>query len=160
MARHHHYTEAKQTDESRNTVKAQHMGCHIGFIMQHECPNDTPRLWRVWQAWCQAELTYQTRIIGKTGTPQGSSVQAIPEKIEADTGHTVDLRTVEEKNQDAVNAWMRWRGFLGHLSAHEATALHHARYEDGPILWRARKPTKAGLATLAALRTLAAVVEG
>ena len=159
-ARCHHYTAKAATIEERDKAKAQHMGCHIGWVMQHEMPRDVPRLWRTWQAWCQAEISYLTRIIGTTGNPKGASIAAIPDKLETDAGHTVDLRTADERDRDAVRAWMRWRGYLGHLSATEATALHHARREDGPALWQDRKPTRHGLAALAALDRLAHVAEG
>ncbi len=159
-ARCHHYTATAATKEERDKAKAPHMGCHIGWVMQHEAPKDVPRLWRIWQAWGQAEDTYARRIIGRTPLPQGSNMAAIPDKLETDTGHTVDLRTSDEKDRDAVKAWMRWRGYLGHLSADEATALHGARKDTGKALWRDRKPTRHGVATLAALVHLCDVVEG
>lgn len=148
------------TPEQAQALSGQHMGAAIGMVMQRQCPADVPRLWAVWQAWCMAERTYAVRIIGQTGSPKGASIAYIPERMETDTGHTIDARSADEKDRDAVNGWMRWRGFLGHLPSEQATALHHARREDGPALWTDRKPTRYGLETLAALERLADVVEG
>jgi hypothetical protein len=159
-ARCHHYTTKAATTEERDKAKAPHMGFAIGWVMQHECPGDTPRLWQIWQAWCQAELTYSRRIIGLTGSPKGATMQYVADKMQTDTGHTVDLRTAEERDQDAVKAWMRWRGYLGHLSADEATALHGVRNDTGKALWRDRKPTRYGVSALAALNRLAHVADG
>lgn len=156
-ARRNQYGQVAASEEERDVAKAQHMGSHIGWLMQFECPKEAPRLWRVWQAWCQSELNYLTRIIGTTGQPKGASIAAIPDKIETDTGHTVDLRTADERDRDAVRAYMRWRGYLGHLATADVTALHQARREDGPALWRYRRPTRHGLATLEALKRLADV---
>lgn len=155
----HHFSDAPATKDERDRARAQHMGCHIGWIMQREMPKEVPRLWRTWQAWCQAEETYMVRIIGAVAHPKGASIAVIPEKIETDTGHSVDLRTADERDRDAVKAWMRWRGYLGHLTSREIEALHQARREDGPCIWRNRKPTKHGLFTLAALDRLSVVVD-
>ena len=156
-ARCHHYTKAEPTKDERAKAKAPHLGSHLGMVMERECPKDVPRLWRVWQAFCQVERNYFTRIIGQTGTPKGASIAMIRDKIESDTGHSVDIRTAAEKDGDAVKAWMRWRGFIGHLDAAESSALFQAYRDNGPAIWRDRKPTRHGLVTLAALVRLADV---
>jgi dynein heavy chain len=82
-------------------------------------------------------------------------VRVAADKIEADKGHTIDTRTAAEKDSDAVKAWMRWRGFIGHLDAAESSALFQAYRDNGPAIWRDRKPTAHGRVTLAALVRLA-----
>lgn len=152
--------------DARQAISGQHMGAAIGMVMQREAqmqrepPIDVPRLWTVWQAWCTAERTYSMRINSQTGSPKGSSFAAIPERIETDTGHTVDTRTPDQRDADAIRGWMIWRGYLGQLDAHETTALHHARREDGPPIWADCRPTVHGQVALDALKRLADVVEG
>ena len=99
-----------------------------------------------------------TRIIGQTGTPKGASIAMVPERIEADKGHTIDIRTAAEKDNAAVKSWMRWRGFIGHLDAAESSSIFQAYRDNGPAIWRDRKPTPHGLVTLEALKRLADVV--
>ena len=141
-------------------MAAQHMGSDIGRAIQACEPDDVARLWSVWQAWCMAEWTYSMRINSQTGSPKGSSIAFLPERIETDTGHTIDTRTPDQRDADAIRGWMIWRGYLGQLDAHEATALHHARREDGPPIWADCRPTVHGQVALDALKRLADVVEG
>lgn len=160
-ARCHHLGLVPDT-EGRKLASAPHLGSPLGWVMHRLCePEEIARLWRVWQAWCSAERTYRLRIIARAEEPKGASVAMLPERVETPTGHTIDSRTSDERDRDAVAAWMRWQGFLGQLlRTDDATRLHQARRGDGPPLWVDREPTDTGAATLRALRKLADVVEG
>jgi hypothetical protein len=150
---------ATDTPDARRALSGQHIGSQLGMVMQRECqPDECARLWTVWQAFCMAEATYRMRIIGQSGNPKGATIAMLPDKLEADTGHTVDLRDSDQRDRDAVNAWMRWRGFIGHLDARYRVAIHDAERGIGPDLWRDCNPTSAGLVALEALRRLAKVV--
>jgi hypothetical protein len=137
-ARCHHLGTSGDKD-ARKAAAAPHLGSDLGRVMERLCdgPDEIARLWAVWQGFCAAERTYRVRIIGQAGTPKGATIAMLPEKLEADTGHTIDTRTQDERNRDAVNGWMRWRGFVGQLGSKDmAGRLHQAEREDGPELWR------------------------
>ncbi|MDB6455000.1 hypothetical protein [Falsirhodobacter sp. 20TX0035] len=145
---------------NRHKVSGQHMACDIGFVLEARCGDaEVSRLWQVWQSWGAAERTYRLRYLGQSETAQSSAIAMVPEPMQADDGHSVDTRTPDERDRDAVNGWMRWRGYLGHLSSVDQAALHAARRETGPALWQDGNPTGQGIATLDALRHLADMAE-
>lgn len=150
---------------NREVVKSPWMGCDMGFVIetrsyaQDEARPWASRLWDVFSRWSRAEATYRARYLGQLEQPAGAALQMVPERIETDPSATVDARTADERDRDAVNVWMRWQGFLGHMSADMQSRLHSARRGDGPLLWLDFKPTPAGLVALEALRHLADVSE-
>jgi hypothetical protein len=144
-------------------VTAPWLGCDLGRVMDAEVgnPDERVRLWGVWQSWCIAERRYRLRYLGATESARGAAFVMLPEVVETAEHHTVDVRTGEERDRDAVAAWMRWQGWIGMLPlTDDRTRLHQARREDGPALWRDREATDAGRATLRALMVLSDVVEG
>lgn len=120
-------------------------------------PDEVTALWSLFCDWCAAEQTYATRILGARHGPTSSGMSPAPDRVDAVADLKIDTRNSEEKDQDAVRSWMRWRGILGHLSAAEQTALHQARRENGRRLWRDRNITEAGRQAVAALQRLADV---
>lgn len=170
----------KANDDNRARVSKQHMCCDLGFVIEAKRkPDDVAQLWDVFSRWCRAEANYQTRYVGQSEGPQSAAITLIHETMETDPSLTVDSRTQDERDRDAVNGWMRWRGFIGHLSSAQATLLHQARRGEG-ALWTdgsllpaeiledgtkgERKPvpgnpTPNGIATLEALCALMRVSE-
>lgn len=147
-------------EKGRDAVKGQNMCCEIGFVLEASCkPDQRSRLWDVFHRWTRAEVTYRIRYIGQREQPASASLMMIHDKMETDPSLTVDVRGDEQKDCDAINGWMRWQGFLGHLSKEHSTILHCARRGDGPLLWKDKKPTKHGLIALEALKELADVSE-
>jgi hypothetical protein len=148
-------------DWARKALAGPEAGSPIGMVMLRELPSHeaVARLWSVWQGFCAAERTYRARYIGQTGDPKGASLAMVPDAMQADTGHTIDIRTAAQRDSDAVAAWMRWRGYLGHLSAEQRTAICDAERNTGRPIWQDRAPTKHGLFTLEALLALADVTE-
>lgn len=145
---------------NRETMRTPWMGCDLGFVIHARCKErEAARLWDVFSRWSRAEATYRIRYLGQGEQPAGAALQMIPDRMETDQSATVDVRTPEERDRDAVTVWMRWQGFLGHLSSDARTALHGARREDGRELWGGGEPTSAGLAALDALIDLAAASE-
>lgn len=145
---------------NREIVKSPWMGCDMGFVIETRCGDqEAAKLWDVFSRWSRAEATYRARYLGRGEQPAGAALQMVPERIETDPSATVDARTADERDRDAVSSWMRWRGFLGHMSADMQTLLHGARRGDGPPLWLDQKPTPTGLVALEALRHLAYVSE-
>jgi len=146
------------TLKDRLALSGQHSGSQIGLVMQHMLtPRETADLWQTYQAWCTAEATYRRRYLGQGEFAKGASIKAVPERMETDTSHTVDLRTSDEKDADAVTSWMRWQGQLGMIEADQRTALHDARLERA-VLWADAAPTQRGIQAVRALQALHLVV--
>ncbi len=146
--------------QNRKDVSAQHMSDAMGWIMDRECKPDQIRtLSGVWSGMLSAHRTYSLRYLGQSGSPKGATMAMVTEKMETDKSHSVDLRSPEERDRDAVSNWMRWQGYLGCLSARDRALLADARQQAEDTLWQRAKPTGRGLNTLTALKALADVVE-
>lgn len=148
------------TREARRLSAAPHLGSDMGRVMDRLAPDDVTRLWSVWQTWCSVERTYAIRFLGRTGDAQNAALPILPEAMQTDalSGHSTDLRSTEEKDRDAVNAWMRWRGHhFRLLDGNEGALLIAAKDGTGPPLWHADRhaPTGVGADTLRALVHLA-----
>ena len=151
-------------DDNREIVGSSWMGCDLGFVIEartsgRDHMHQKARHWDVFSRWSRAEATYRARYLGQGEQPASAALQMIPDRMETDSSATVDLRTPDERDRDAVSSWMRWQGFLGHLPRESRTVLHCARRGDGPALWRDGEPTPAGLVALDALRDLSDVTE-
>lgn len=141
-------------------VKGQHMCCDIGFVLEATCrPDERAKLWDVFHRWTRAEVTYRVRYIGQREQPASAALMMVHDRMETDPSLTVDVRDDDQRDRDAVNGWMRWQGFLGHLPKEQTTILHCARRGDGPVLWQDKRATAYGLAAVEALRGLAEVSE-
>lgn len=144
-----------QTDENRSRMAGVHLCCDLGFVLEAACkPADIAPLWDVFSRWCRAEAVYRARYVGQREQPASAALTMVPETMETDPSLTVDVRSQDERDRDAVSGWMRWQGFFGHLPAQHRTVLHNARRQDGPVLWSGAA-TEAGLLALEALRGLA-----
>lgn len=147
----------EDTVKGRQAVSGQHMGCQIGMVIQDQCgTTEAQALWKTFAAWVAAEDRYRSRYLGQTEHAKCPSLVMVPERVETDTGHTVDIRSNAEKDAQAVSTWMRWQGHLGHLSQGLCAALHDARL-DRATLWTDRAPTNRGMIALSALRALTKV---
>lgn len=150
----------EDTQKGRAALSDDFCGSQIGFVMKAKCSNDeAKRLWQMFRAWCAAEDQYRRRYLGQSEHPKGAAIAMVPDRMETDTGHSVDLRTAEQRDRDAVRAWMQWQGHLGRLGKADRLALQDMRLERVD-LWRDKAPTSRGLAALEALRALHLVVEG
>ena len=148
-------------EKGRGIVKGQHMCCDIGFVLEAICrPDERSKLWDVFHRWTRAEVTYRVRYIGQREQPASAALMMVHDRIETDPSLIVDVRDDDQRDRDAVNVWMRWQGFLGHLPKEQASILHCARRGDGPALWQDKKPTALGKLAVEALRGLADASEG
>lgn len=146
--------------KGRDIVKGQHMCCDIGFCLEAICrPDERSKLWDVFHRWTRAEVTYRVRYIGQREQPASAALMMVHDRIETDPSLTVDVRDDDQRDRDAVNGWMRWQGFLGHLPKEQVSILHCARRGDGPALWQDKKPTAFGKLAVEALRGLADISE-
>jgi len=127
---------------------------HLGSRDERE----VKRLWGVFVALDAAEEAYFRRIIGRRRHAAVAKLEMMPDRMEVRSDDRPDYRTTEEKDRDAVNAWMRWRGFLGHLRGDEQTAIHDALLHRRDLT-AGHALTTSGQAFVAAMRVLANVVE-
>ena len=149
------------TKTNMAALTGQHMSNQIGLVMERECsPSEIPRLWDTWQGFCGAERTYRLRYLGQSGSAKSAAIAMVPDRMETDKSYNVDMRDSDERDRDAVSNWMRWRGYLGHLTGRQQGFIHDAEMERGSDLWANGAPTATGHVTLDALKELAVVVEG
>lgn len=151
------------TKANRDALSGQHNGSQLGLVLEYEYANakhHIPPLWDTWQGFAKAERTYRLRYLGQSGTAKGASIAMVPDRMETDKSPTIDMRTQEQRDREAVANWMRWRGYMDRLDVGLRTLLHDLEQDREGALWANNKPTQRGLMTLAALRRLRAVVEG
>lgn len=122
--------------------------------------NERSRLWDVWRGLDGAEATYFRRILGKSRHAKTAKIEMQPpEALETRPDDRPDLRDEDQKDRDAVNGWMRWKGFLGHLATHERVSISQALQHKSGLV-KDGKLSVSGVTFLAAMRELARVVEG
>lgn len=117
------------------------------------------RLWQVWLGVMGASERYRARIIGKTGRPDTLVLAMLPERIETDEGHTIDTRSSDERDDDAVRGWIRWQHRIARLQPWERDAISASVNRETGALWHQRAPTTRGHALHAALAALADVMD-
>ena len=61
--------------------------------------------------------TFTTRILGQTGDPKGSALAMVPDPMETDQGHTIDIRSPEERDIAARRNWAAWDAKINALPA-------------------------------------------
>ncbi len=117
------------------------------------------RLWAAYAGLDATEETYFRRVLGKSRHAKTAKLEMMPpEAIETRPDDKPDLRDEDQKHRDAVNGWMRWRGYLGHLRSDEQTAIHGAMQHRAALAVDGRLTT-AGASFVAAMRVFSDVVE-
>jgi len=144
----------------RSALGAPWLGSGHGLALAHgRSDNEAARLWGVWQGYCSANRTYLMRIIGNTGDPKCATITMMPEHMETDQSHSVDCRSPEERDRDAVNRWMAWQGVLGHLGNAERRTIREAYHASDETMWHDGAPTPFGRSFATAVSIMADVVE-
>lgn len=155
-ARCHHLGKPPTRDE-RSKATAPWLCCELGLAMQYAHGSETcARLWAIYQQYRTTLTRYHSVILGQSLTAQGATITMLPERVEATEHHTVDDRTPPERQNDIVRSYMRWQGYLGHMTANDRSLIANA--EDA-TLWADMAPTTRGAQTVEALARLAKVVE-
>lgn len=121
--------------------------------------DEAGKLWADFRRLDAADETYFRRIIGKPRFPNVARLEMMPETFEARPDDRPDSRTDEEKNRDAVNAWMRWHGILNRLASHERATIMSAIRQTSGDLHKRGGLTTSGQAFIAAMRVLRSEVE-
>lgn len=116
-------------------------------------PAEADRLWACFKRADAADDAYMRRIICKHRFPNVSKAEFLPEAFETIADDTIDNRTSDEKDRDAVNGWMRIQGHLGSLAGHERhTIVSVMRRRVEPV--KSGQLTTVGQAFVAAIRVL------
>lgn len=147
-------------EEARDVLAANDMGrCIRAMIPENKRkPGECTRrdLLSTWQGICAAKHNWQQRITATNPNPQSASLPMLPESMQTDTGHSVDLRTTEERDEAARRVWYHWLDRLMDLPAEQRHALRgHLDGYAAPI-WDADelRPTRTGALAVKALRAL------
>ena len=113
-------------------------------------------LWGTWQEISSAKRNWQQRVASTNPTPRSAAVAFLPEAIQTDDAHSVDLRTAEERDEAARRRWHYWLDLMMELRPVERQALQG--HLDGFTLpiWcdDSHRPTRVGAAAVRALQTL------
>ena len=115
---------------------------------------------QTWRAIITAQHNYRTRILGQTGYPKGAAIAMVPDRMEADTGHTIDIRTADEKDAAAKRAWATWEAAIKALPVPQwiwaiRNALTGGMDGAGGDVWRDGQPTACGRVLVDALVAVA-----
>lgn len=111
---------------------------------------------QTWRSIITAQHNYRTRILGQTGYPKGAAIAMVPDRIDADTGHTIDVRTADEKDAAAKRAWASWEAAIKALTVPQyiwaiRNALNGGMDGEGGDVWRDGHPTPRGRVLVDAL---------
>ena len=111
---------------------------------------------QTWRAIITAQHNFRTRILGQTGYPKGAAIAMVPDRMEADTGHTIDIRTADEKDAAAKRAWALWESAIKALPVPQyiwaiRNALNGGMDGEGGDVWRDGQPTARGRVLVDAL---------
>lgn len=143
-------------DRAKNPLAGSGVGqCILAII----APRDQATVSDTWHRICSAQHNYRTRILGMTGNPQGSAIAMLPEPMQTDTGHTIDIRSPEEKDAGAKRAWSAVDASINALPVPQwklaiRNALSGGIDGQGGEVWRDGKPTHRGVVLVQALAAL------
>lgn len=144
----------------RDKVAADMWGDLAGRAIAIHGGAEAPDLWGTFKALDAAAEAYFRRIIGRHRFPCAARLEYLPEAFETRPDeHPRRCLTEDEKDRAALNTWMRWQGYLGHLSSAEHSAIVSAMRQR-VMLSHAGRLTGAGAAFVSALTRLDAVARG
>lgn len=155
-----HHAGLAVSEASIRAVRAQSFEGQAGMAIHAGATDarEVERLWQVFTGLDGAEARYYRLYVGVNRHAKTAKIEMEPEPIETRPDDRPDLRDEDERARDAVNGWMRWQGYLGHLAAYEQTAIHDALKQRCDMA-REGQLTTAGQSFVRALRRLADVVE-
>lgn len=138
-------------EEARDTLAGSDMGRCIRAM--RPSAQERRDLLGTWQALSAAKRNHDLRIIGINPSPQSAALAMLPEAMQTDTGHSVDLRTAQERDEAARRVWQSWRDAMAALGPHHRAALE-AQLDGYPAaIWDADalQPTRTGALCVMAL---------
>jgi len=141
-------------EDARDVLAADDMGRCIRAMRPGN--EDRRGLLTVWQGLSAAKWNWQKRITGTNQNPQAAALAMLPEPMQTDTGHSVDLRTADERDESAIRVWHHWLALLMELPPGERHALRGHLDGYGMAIWCAdtHAPTRTGTLAVKALAKL------
>ncbi len=147
------------TQAALDAVSGQHSGSAVWQALALTLPpTDCQRAWAAFDAYCKAQTTWERLCLGMSPFAKGAAITMVPDAIEADESHTVDLRDIDEKIDDAARAKRRWDGHFAQMPAMQHSAIVKARLGNGLVIVTGGRVTGHGRALVRALMRLADVV--
>lgn len=124
----------KETDANLREMRAPWFGCEAGRTAYATAPHDIEDLWQAIQHMRRVVTTYDREIGAPNRHAQCLRLLVPMEAFEADsTTPPLDERSPEKRQDDAVAAYMRLQGWIGHADNMAAHAATQAVLEDIPI---------------------------
>jgi hypothetical protein len=146
------------TPEGRKAALSPLCGDPLGMCIVALRPSAREQLdlWGIWQDISAAKRNWQQRVTGTNPNPQAAAIAMLPEPMQTDDAHSVDLRTAEERDEAAKRRWYYWLDLLMELPPDQRRALRG--HLDGFALpiWDDddHRPTATGAAAVRALDNL------
>ena len=150
------------TRESRKAVSGPLSGSAMGMAIKASLGAEIAmEACGGWARYDAAMTRYERLVLGRSSTQKAATIQHEPERAEAETHHTVDLRTEDQRIVDAANTWAIWRGYEGLLRPEQSALVRQARHADDDLWWDAalHQPTRRGRFLAHALSDLADMLQ-
>jgi hypothetical protein len=141
-------------EDARDVLAGEDMGRCI--LAMRPNPQDRRDLLTAWQGINSAWHNYRARCLSLPPGPQAAALPMLPEPMQTDQSLRVDLRTGDERDEAARNAWFGWLEQLMALPPDQRHALRGHLQDYGAPVWDAdtHRPTRAGALAVAALAAL------
>lgn len=124
-------------------MRDQMLGEGAGMALSIFCKADTAkRLWSHYTALTAAEARYH-RTMGLSIHPKCAKIEMMQERFEIAASDNIDLRTEEERDRAAQNAWAIWDGRLTSIGQAHSSAIDTAKHGFADLV-RDGKATPAG----------------
>jgi hypothetical protein len=114
--------------EDRDEMRAQSYGDEAGrAISLYRKGEARQRLLDAYRGLTAAEERYHRIVLGKSIHAKTAKIEMEPERLETSADDAPpDLRSEDDRHRDAVNTWMRWKGYTQCLCAAHRNALWNA----------------------------------
>lgn len=112
------------TDASvRSEMRTEALGEAAGRAIHLSGHKEPDKLWAAYRGLTGAEAAYARVSLGMSLHAKTAKIEMMPERMETRADDKPDLRSEDERHRDAVNTWMRWQGYMGHLLSSEQSAI-------------------------------------
>lgn len=154
----------EETDDNRRIVSHTAYEGHATLVILAAAEKsergliERDRLLNLWNRIDGSHAAHSTHVMNRQRFPNVARMEILPEAFEARPDDKPDPRTPDEKAADAKASWDRWRSILRTLTGHERVMIDDGLFGVREFV-RDGKPTTSGLAFVAALRVLSAIVD-
>lgn len=135
------------------------MGTDMGLCINKLTGGDTrAQIIDAWGAISASRRNYRLRYIGQSGEPKGATIAMVPDATETDPSLRVDIRSPDERADQAKASWAAWEAKINALPLPQLKwAIRGALdgFMGEASLWRNQAPTPLGTVAVEALRRMA-----